>query len=134
MIVVVQVVLGFPLVSKIWDRKREKRNKEIQRLRKENKEKIKSMNKHLTSEGEIERYIELNRFNLPAGEEWKPLLPEMIKDLLAIGWTADIPIYTKHSYGAYSIWIDTSDKELRSKALSVFHKYDDLAMGLEGDE
>ncbi|MBL4668500.1 MAG: hypothetical protein JKY30_04485 [Flavobacteriales bacterium] len=132
--IVYQIGCGFPLISNIRDKKRQKRNDAIQKIRKENEKKIKSLNKHLKTEDEIETYITLNRFNLPIDNEWKPILPQMIKGLQSIGWNTEIPIYTKFSYGRYSISIISSDIKLRTKTQSVFHKYLDISEGLWEEE
>ncbi len=54
----------------------------------------------------------------------------MIEDLLAIGWTADIPISTKFSHGHYTIQVLTSDEELRKKSSDILDQYLDRSVGM----
>jgi hypothetical protein len=124
-IVVLQVALGFPLISTIRENRRQKRWNERQKKKKENEKKIKLLNKKLKGKDEIEIYVALNRYNLPEDVEWKILLPKMIKDLLAIGWTTEMFLYTKYKYGQYEFHISTTNQNVMSNAISIFHKYID---------
>lgn len=125
-ILIYQTVSGFPLISNIRQKKRRNRWNERQKTKKENEEKIKLLTKKLTKKGEIDLYVSLNRFNLPEDEEWKPLFPNMIKDLLAIGWTTEMPIYTTFKYGSYNFYISNSDQNIVNQSIPIFHKYLDL--------
>jgi hypothetical protein len=88
-----------------------------------NEELIKSLNPTLTAPEEIDRYIRLNRHNFPSEEIWDGLLPNMIKDLLAIGWTINEKIYTKDSFGTYQMHISSDNEQRRLNAYSVFARY-----------
>ena len=124
-LVVSQVVLGFPVISTIRDNRRQKRWNERLKKKKENEKKIKLLNKKLKGKDEIEIYVALNRYNLPEDVEWKILLPKMIKDLLNIGWTVEMGIYTKYKYGRYQFDFSTTNQNIKINANSIFHKYID---------
>ena len=121
-----QVACDFPLFGKIRDKKRQKKWNEQQRLKAENEAKIKLLNKTLSGTGDVETYVLLSKFSLPEDKLWQPLLPRMIKELLEIGWTTEMPIHTSFKYRQYEIMISNCSQDLIEKSRPIFHKYIDL--------
>jgi len=120
-----QIARGFPIMTKIRQGKRQKRWEERQKTKKENEEKIKLLDKTLKNRYEVDLYISLNRFNFPENEKWKPLLPKMVEDLISIGWTPDMPMYSTYKYGRYSFHIATSNQTIINQAIPIFNTYID---------
>ncbi|MCD0473028.1 hypothetical protein LPB87_01325 [Flavobacterium sp. EDS] len=89
----------------------------------ENDNKISLLSKELKAQGEINLYIKLNRLNLPKEKEWDELLPDMIKELLEIGWSTDMKINTKITYGSYRIEVITENSNLRTKLNEIIDKF-----------
>jgi hypothetical protein len=110
-------------ISKMRDKKRQNKNAEIIRKRNEDREKIKLLDKQLKGTGDIEKYILLNKTGLPGDERFQPMLPAMIEELLAIGWTTEMPIYTKYKYGTYRISISNCDSDMSTKSYKIIDKY-----------
>lgn len=129
--VVYQIALGFPIISKIRDKRREKRWAAMLKEKKENAQKIKLLNRSLKGKDEIAIYIALNKYNLPVEDEWQLLLPKMIEDLLAIGWTTEMPIDTNYKYGRYEIHIYNCSKVIREKSRPIIYKYLDYYVDLD---
>ena len=125
--VIYLIAYGFPLLLKIKENKRKRLWKERQKRKEENESKIKNLDLKLRGRGEIEAYLSLNRFNLPEDAKWKSLLPDMIKDLLVIGWTTEMPLYVKYKYGSYEFHISTTQQDTINKAIPIFNKYLDLS-------
>lgn len=125
-VLIYQIITGFPLRSKIRDKKRRSHRMIRERIKKENTEKIKELDNTLKAKGDIEAYITLNKYNLPEELDWQPILPEFIKELLRIGWTTEVPIYTTYKHGRYEIYLATSNQDLINKSRPVIHKYIDL--------
>ncbi len=101
-------------------------NKEYERrlkIQRKNDKKIFLLDKELKTDDEIKLYIELNRFNLPEDKKWDKLLPNMIKELLKIGWNTETKIYTKIKYGSYQIDLITEDFDLKMKSHKIIAKY-----------
>ena len=128
-IAVYQIACGFPLILKIRQIKRQNDWTKREKIKKENEAKIKLLDKKLRGKGEVEMYVSLNRFNLPEDDEWQERLPEMIRDLLAIGWTTEMPIYSKFKYGFYEFHISTPKQDIIHKSIPIFHKYLDQSEG-----
>lgn len=97
-----------------------KKNMEMQI---ENDNKISLLSKELKGQDEINLYIKLNRLNLPKEKEWNELLPDMIKELLEIGWSTDVKINTKITYGSYRIEVITENSNLRMKSNEIINKF-----------
>lgn len=133
-ILVYQIACGFPLISKFRQKKRQRRWNERLKMKEDNEAKIKLLDKKLRDKGDIEKYVALNKFSLPEDEKWKTLLPKMIEDLLAIGWTTELPVYSKFKYGYYEFHISTSDQNVIDSSTPVFHKYLDLYRELDTNE
>ena len=121
--IIYQIACGFPLIYKTRQRIRQNRWTERLRLKAENEAKIKYLDKELKGKNEVKTYITLNRFTLPEEKKWETLLPHLIKDLLAIGWTTEMPIYTKFKYGKYEFHISTSNQSIINQSIPIFHKY-----------
>ena len=100
-----------------------KQFKKNMKMQIENDIQISLLNKELKTQEEINLYIKLNRLNLPKEKEWDELLPDMIKELLEIGWSTDIKIITKITYGSYRIEIITENSNLRIKANEIINKF-----------
>ena len=94
-----------------------------QKLQIKNDEKILLLDKRLKNDGEIDQYIALNRFNLPNEKEWEKLLPRMIGELLAAGWTTETKIYTKKTYDLYRIDLSTDNEDLIKASNEIFSRY-----------
>lgn len=89
----------------------------------ENDNKISLLSKELKAVDEINLYIKLNRLNLPKEKEWDELLPDMIKELLEIGWNTDMKINTKITYGSYRIEVITENSNLRMESNEIINKF-----------
>ncbi|MEO8254671.1 MAG: hypothetical protein ABI554_09845 [Flavobacterium sp.] len=89
----------------------------------ENDKKISLLSKEFKAQDEINLYIKLNRLNLPKEKEWDELLPDMIKELLEIGWSTDIKINTRITYGSYRIELITENSDLRMKSHKIINKF-----------
>ncbi|RKR09209.1 hypothetical protein C8C83_0828 [Flavobacterium sp. 90] len=89
----------------------------------ENDKKISLLSKELKAQDEINLYIKLNRLNLPKEKEWDELLSDMIKELLEIGWSTDIKINTRITYGSYRIELITENSDLRMKSHKIINKF-----------
>jgi hypothetical protein len=89
----------------------------------ENDKKISLLSKDLKAQDEINLYIKLNRLNLPKEKKWDELLPDMIKELLEIGWSTDIKINTRITYGSYRIELITENSDLQMKSYKIINKF-----------
>ncbi len=129
-----QILSGFPIASKWKERKRIKKWENRQKINADNLEKIKLLDKQLQGDNEIEKYIVLNRFNLPNDKAWAPYLQDLIQDLLSIGWTTEMPIYTKYKYGKYDFTIENAPQEIIYRSNDIIYKYHCKANGFEWNE
>lgn len=133
-ILVYQIACGFPLISKFRQKKRQRRWNQRLTIKQDNEAKIKLLDKKLRGKDDVEKYVALNKFSLPEDEKWKPLLPNMIEDLLAIGWTTEMPVYSKFKYEYYEFHISTSEQNIIDSSIPVFHKYLDLYRELDANQ
>lgn len=109
-------------VNRLRWKKRQKKNKQ-------NELKLKSLSLDLGGEGEIDLYIEYNRHRLPSGDEWDELLPEMIKDLLSVGWNRSMPIYTKYKYWLLELYVGGEKGGASDEIDRVISKYVEMSLG-----
>lgn len=126
-IIISSIFLTLYLVVKILGvnlfKKNNKEYEKRMKIQMKNYKKILLLDKELKTDDEIKLYIELNRFNLPKDKEWDKLLPNMVKELIKIGWNTDTKIYTKKTYGNYRIELVTQDEDLKMKAHKIIDKY-----------